>query len=82
MSGSEELKRARPKCQLKKMKAKMPKTDKPNVLIIWSDDIGWYSVCGAITGTPHAKRLAALPSREHYAAMELWRGTMTRTASL
>jgi SAM-dependent methyltransferase len=33
--------------------------------------------CGAITGTPHAKRLAALPSREQYAAMELWRGTMT-----
>ena len=26
--------------------------------------------------TPHAKRVAALPARERYAAMELWRGTM------
>jgi hypothetical protein len=27
--------------------------------------------------TPHAKRLAALSARDQYAAMELWRGTMT-----
>ncbi len=27
--------------------------------------------------TPHAKRLAALPEREQYTAMELWRGLMT-----
>src|SRR5262249_60737003 len=33
--------------------------------------------CGAIAATPHAKRLAELPERERYAAMELWRGTMT-----
>ncbi len=33
--------------------------------------------CGAIAATPHARRLAALPDREQYAAMELWRGTMT-----
>ena len=41
----------------------------------------WYSQaphlpqCGAIAATPHAKRLADLPEREQYAAMELWRGT-------
>jgi SAM-dependent methyltransferase len=33
--------------------------------------------CGAISTTPHASRLAALPEREQYAAAELWRGTMT-----
>jgi SAM-dependent methyltransferase len=32
--------------------------------------------CGAIAATPHARRLVALPEREQYAAMELWRGTM------
>jgi SAM-dependent methyltransferase len=32
--------------------------------------------CGAIATTPHATRLAELPQREQYAAMELWRGTM------
>src|SRR5262245_8824239 len=33
--------------------------------------------CGAIAATPHAARLAALPEPDQYAAMELWRGTMT-----
>ena len=33
--------------------------------------------CGAIAATPHAANLAALPDREQFAAMELWRGTMT-----
>ena len=33
--------------------------------------------CGSITTTPHATRLAALPEHEQYAAMELFRGTMT-----
>ena len=32
--------------------------------------------CGAISHTPHAARLAALPPREQYAQMELWRGLM------
>jgi len=30
--------------------------------------------CGAISSTPHACRLLALPEREQYVAMELWRG--------
>jgi len=32
--------------------------------------------CGAISNTPHAARIAALPEREQYAQMELWRGLM------
>ncbi|HJP92107.1 MAG TPA: class I SAM-dependent methyltransferase [Pyrinomonadaceae bacterium] len=32
--------------------------------------------CGSIAATPHAARLAALPEREQYAEMELWRGLM------
>lgn len=33
--------------------------------------------CGAFAVSPHAARLAALPEREQYQAMELWRGLMT-----
>ena len=33
--------------------------------------------CGSIAKTPHANRLAALPERDQYMAMELWRGLMT-----
>ncbi len=33
--------------------------------------------CGAISSTPHASRLAALPERDQYEAMELWRGLIT-----
>src|SRR5262245_11328389 len=33
--------------------------------------------CGAIAATAHARRLAALSEQNQYAAMELWRGTMT-----
>ena len=32
--------------------------------------------CGAIGMTPHAARLAALPERDQYKAVELWRGLM------
>jgi SAM-dependent methyltransferase len=32
--------------------------------------------CGSIATTPHAERLATLPEREQYTAMELWRGLM------
>jgi SAM-dependent methyltransferase len=33
-----------------------------------------YSVCGNVARTPHAARLAALPERDRYKAVELWRG--------
>lgn len=33
--------------------------------------------CGSFSSTPHSDRLAALPEREQYGAMELWRGMIT-----
>ncbi len=33
--------------------------------------------CGAFAATPHVDRLAALPARDQYTAMELWRGMIT-----
>lgn len=33
--------------------------------------------CGAIADTPHAGRVAALPEREQYVLMELWRGLIS-----
>ncbi|HET8781730.1 MAG TPA: class I SAM-dependent methyltransferase, partial [Pyrinomonadaceae bacterium] len=43
----------------------------------WYWQAPYLPQCGSIAATPHAKRLAELPERELYAAMELWRGTMT-----
>jgi len=40
----------------------------------WYWQAAYSPQCGAIAATPHASRLAALPEREQYAAMELWRG--------
>jgi SAM-dependent methyltransferase len=42
----------------------------------WQLQAPYLARCGAIATTPHAGRLAALPEREQYAALELWRGTM------
>jgi SAM-dependent methyltransferase len=47
----------------------------------WQWQAPYLADCGAIAATPHATRLWALPEREQYAALELWRGTMsTHTA--
>lgn len=43
----------------------------------WYRQAPYSPRCGVISTTPHANRLTALPMREQYAAMELWRGTMT-----
>jgi hypothetical protein len=43
----------------------------------WYWQAPYLPQCGAIATTPHANRLAALPKRDQYVAMELWRGTMT-----
>jgi hypothetical protein len=43
----------------------------------WYLQAPYLSRCGAMALTPHAARVAAMPERDHYAAMELWRGTMT-----
>ena len=42
----------------------------------WYSQAPYLPQCGAIARTPHAKRLAALPERKQYAAMEQWRGVM------
>jgi SAM-dependent methyltransferase len=44
----------------------------------WVRQAPYLPRCGAPTGTPHSARLAALPPREQYAAVELFRGTMVR----
>jgi SAM-dependent methyltransferase len=43
----------------------------------WYWQAPYLPQCGSIATTPHANRLAALPEREQYMAMELWRGLMT-----
>lgn len=43
----------------------------------WYWQAPYLPQCGAISATPHANRLDQLPARERYAAMELWRGSMT-----
>ncbi len=43
------------------------------VLRRWYSQAPYLPQCGPFATTPHAKRLAALPEREQYAAMELWR---------
>jgi len=42
----------------------------------WYWQAAYSPHCGAIANTPHAARLAALPEREQYIEMELWRGLM------
>lgn len=42
----------------------------------WYSQAPYLPECGAIASTPHAARLIALPERERYAAMELWRGSL------
>lgn len=43
----------------------------------WYWQAAYSPLCGSITTTPHAHKLAALPEREQYMAMELWRGLIT-----
>lgn len=43
----------------------------------WYWQAPYLPSCSAIPATSHASMIAALPVSEQYAAMELWRGTMT-----
>jgi len=43
----------------------------------WYWQAPYLPQCGAIATTPHTTKLAALPEREQYIEMELWRGLMT-----
>lgn len=42
----------------------------------WYWQAAYLPQCGAMSSTPHANKLAALPEREQYIEMELWRGRM------
>jgi hypothetical protein len=42
----------------------------------WYFQAAYSPRCGIIAQTPHAARLIALPERDQYAQMELWRGLM------
>ncbi len=46
----------------------------------WVRQAPYLPSCGAVASTPHAARIEALPPREQYAALELFRGTMARHA--
>ena len=48
----------------------------------WERQAPYLPDCGAIGETPHAARIAALPPAEQYAAVELFRGTMTRHTAI
>ena len=48
----------------------------------WYWQAAYLPHCGSITATPHAKKIAALPEREQYMQMELWRGLMSNHSVL
>ena len=43
----------------------------------WYWQAPYSPLCGAVSDTPHAPLLRALPEREQYTEMELWRGLIT-----
>jgi SAM-dependent methyltransferase len=44
----------------------------------WYRQAPYVPQCGLIAATPHGARLAQLPAQEQYAALELFRGTISR----
>jgi SAM-dependent methyltransferase len=48
----------------------------------WVRQAPYLPDCGAMSETPHAARVAALPEADQYAAMELFRGTMVRHTAI
>ncbi|MDH3683273.1 MAG: class I SAM-dependent methyltransferase, partial [Acidimicrobiia bacterium] len=44
----------------------------------WVRQAPYLPTCGSVASTPHGERIAALPREAQYAALELFRGTMTR----
>ena len=48
----------------------------------WVRQAPYLPQCGALAASPHNARLTALPAPERYAAVELWRGSMTRHSAL
>jgi len=48
----------------------------------WERQAPYLPDCGAISETPHAARIAAVPAFEQYALMELFRGTIARHTAI
>lgn len=48
----------------------------------WERQAPYLPDCGAISETPHAKRIAELPLLEQYSLLELFRGTITRHTAI
>lgn len=48
----------------------------------WERQAPYLPDCGAISETPHAARIADLPTAEQFALAELFRGTMTRHTAI
>jgi SAM-dependent methyltransferase len=48
----------------------------------WVRQAPYLPQCGAIASSPHRPRLAGLPAKEQYAALELFRGTMVRHSAI
>jgi len=48
----------------------------------WERQAPYLPDCGAISETPHATRIAALPIAEQYALVELFRGTIARHTAI
>jgi SAM-dependent methyltransferase len=48
----------------------------------WERQAPYLPDCGTISETPHAVRIAALPTLEQYALVELFRGTITRHTAI
>ena len=48
----------------------------------WVRQAPYHPTCGALARLPHAERLARLPPRDQYAAVELFRGTMVRHSAI
>ena len=44
----------------------------------WTRQAPYLPTCGSISAVPHGARIATLPRLQQYAALELYRGTMTR----
>lgn len=48
----------------------------------WQRQAPYLPDCGAMSETQHAESIAALPPKEQYSLMELFRGTMTRHTAI